>query len=125
MADSQRSETLGAFLRRARDASGLTLRAVEKETGISNPYLSQLEGDKIKRPSPNLLHKICELYNVSYKDSMELAGYPTAQIAQQDHPPAGRNRVADRIGAVTSAEEDALVEYLAFLRSRRKKGSRS
>ena len=37
----------------------------------------------------------------------------------------GRSQLAARIGAVTPAEEDALVEYLAFLRSRRKKGSHS
>jgi HTH-type transcriptional regulator, competence development regulator len=105
--------------------AGLTLRAVEKETGISNPYLSQLEGDKIKQPSPNLLHKLCELYRVSYKESMELTGYPTDQIATQEDLSDGRSRLAARIGAVTPAEEDALLEYLTFLRSRRKKGSHS
>lgn len=124
MGDRQRSGTLGAFLRKAREAAGLTLRAVEKETGISNPYLSQLEGDKIKQPSPNLLHKLCELYHVSYKESMELVGYPTDQIANPDDAPPP-SRLADRIGAVTRAEENALVEYLAFLRSRRKRGSQS
>jgi transcriptional regulator with XRE-family HTH domain len=108
-----------------REAVGLTLRAVETATRISSPYLSQLEGDKIKQPSPNLLHKLCDLYHVSYKESMEPAGYPTDEIVTRDRSPAGRSQLAARIGAVTPAEEDALVEYLAFLRSRRKKGSHS
>jgi hypothetical protein len=84
-----------------------------------------LEGDKIKQPSPTLLHKLSDLYHVSYKTAMELAGYPTAQIFGTDERAASRGRFADRIGSVTRAEEDALVEYLAFLRSRRKKGGHS
>src|SRR5262249_37888212 len=119
------ADTLGSFLRRAREAAGLTLRAVEKETGISHPYLSQLEGDKIKQPSPTLLHKLCGHYRVSYMTAMELARVPAGQISDADDQSAGRSRLAHRIGTVTRAEEDALVEYLAFLRSRRKKGGPS
>lgn len=118
-------DALGSFLRRAREATGLTLRAEEKETGISNPYLSQIEGDKIKQPSPNLLHKLCQLYRVPYMTAMGSAGYPTAQMSNVDDRAAGRSRLAHWIRAVARAEEDALVEYLAVLRSRRKKGGHS
>jgi len=115
-------QTLGQFLRGAREKQGLSLRAVEKATGISNPYLSQLEGNKIKQPSPKLLHKLCELYEVPYSTVMELAGYPTTNA---DTLSSRQSRIAARLGDVTSEEEDALVEYLEFLRSRRKKGRSS
>ena len=115
-------QTLGQFLKDAREKQALSLRAVEKVTGISNPYLSQLEGNKIKQPSPTLLHKLCELYEVSYRTALELVGYPTTNT---DAPPVRQSRIAERLGHVTSEEEESLVEYLAFLRSRRKKGGRS
>lgn len=119
MKRERQHQTLGQFLKDARERQALSLRAVEKVTGISNPYLSQLEGNKIKQPSPKLLHKLCELYAVSYSTVMELAGYPTTNT---DAPSSRQSRIAARLGDVTSEEADELVEYLAFLRSRRKKG---
>jgi transcriptional regulator with XRE-family HTH domain len=121
MKRSNSNFTLGQFLKMTREKKGFSLRGVEKETGISNAYLSQLEGDKIKQPSPTLLHKLCELYDVPYSTVMDLAGYPTTQA--EEEPPHGR-KLAARLGRVTKEEEDALVEYLEFLRSRRKKGGR-
>jgi hypothetical protein len=48
---------------------------------------------------------------------MELAGFPVPNgLGSQ---PA-RNSMAARIGPVTQVEEDALVEYLQFIRSRKK-----
>jgi HTH-type transcriptional regulator, competence development regulator len=122
MKREHQQQTLGQFLKNAREKQGLSLRAVEKVTGISNPYLSQLEGNKIKQPSPTLLHKLCELYEVPYGTVMELAGYPTTTT---DSAPSRQSRIATRLGQITSEEEEALVEYLEFLRSRRKKGGRS
>lgn len=46
-----------------RTLSGLTLREVEKKTGISNSYLSQLESGKIKEPSYNTIRTLTMLYN--------------------------------------------------------------
>jgi HTH-type transcriptional regulator, competence development regulator len=122
MKREHQKQTLGQFLKNAREKQGLSLRAVEKVTGISNPYLSQLEGNKIKQPSPTLLHKLCELYEVPYSTVMELAGYPTSTT---DSAPSRQSRIATRLGQITSEEEEALVEYLEFLRSRRKEGGRS
>lgn len=104
-----------------REDKELTLRSVENSTGISNAYLSQLEGDKIKQPSPVVLHKLGELYGVSYATLLDLAGYP---VPGADNSTSKQSSLASRIGHVTNDEEDALVEYLEFLRTRRKKGGR-
>ena len=108
-------QTLGRFLRAARDAKALSLRDVERSTGISNPYLSQLESGRIKGPSPNVLFKLAELYQVDYAEMMDLAGYPS--------PKLGRRRtegVLSRLGPITTDEASQLSEYLAFLRGRRR-----
>jgi len=109
-------KSLGQFLRSLREASGLTLRAVEDATGISNAYLSQLESDKIKQPSPSVLHKLSDLYDTSYSTLLKLAGYPVPRDVEETTSP-----LVARIGPITEQEEDAIVEYLEFLRSRAKK----
>jgi transcriptional regulator with XRE-family HTH domain len=110
--------SLGKYLQRARESKKLTLRAVEKETGISNAYLSQLESGKIKKPSPSILYKLALIYEVTYSDTMELAGYPSIEQPSVDN---NYKRIRSRIGPITDDEESALLEYLDFLRSRQQK----
>jgi transcriptional regulator with XRE-family HTH domain len=109
-------QKLGSFLVAAREKSGLTLRGVENQTGISNAYLSQLEHGKIQTPAPQNLHKLADAYSVPYELLMELAGHPVPQSSTLTPIAA----VSARIGTVTSEEEDALVEYLQFIRQRKR-----
>ncbi len=111
----EHSKTLGEFLKTVREQKELTLRAVEHEIGISNAYLSQLEGNKIKRPSPTILHKLAALYDVSYEDLLALTGYPSSN----ESAASSSSRLAARIGPITRDEEETLVEYLHFIRRRR------
>ena len=117
---SESKDKLGNFLVSTRNKLGLTLRAVEEETGISNAYLSQLEHGKIKTPAPQNLYKLSEIYRVPYELLMELAGYPVP-VAQSAEHRFTIDTLAARIGAVTDEEEEALVEYLQFIRSRRRR----
>lgn len=105
-------------MKAAREGKGLTLRAVERATEISNPYLSQLESDKIQQPSPLKLHKLCELYGVSYQSALELAGYPVPDNARGALEHEG---LAARIGSLTADEEDELLRYVEFMRSRHRR----
>ena len=107
---------LGAFLRGSREQRSLTLRAVEKAIGVSNAYLSQLESGKIRQPSPLVLHKLSQLYEMPYTLLLEKAGYP----APMSDNPVGQPVVVDsRLGPISSDEESELKRYLDFLRSRR------
>lgn len=104
---------LGKTLTTARERKGLTLRDVERATGLSNAYLSQIENGRIASPSPKVLHKIAAIYELPYTALMSQAGYPTEESEYDD-----RLRLAARLGPTSPEEEDALAEYLAFLRSR-------
>jgi HTH-type transcriptional regulator, competence development regulator len=106
---------LGKFLRTIRERKSLSLRAVERQSGVSNAYLSQIESGKINQPSPNILHKLSEIYEVPYNDLLKLAGYPSSETLDQ----AVDESFLTRLGPVTEEEQDALTEYLEFLRSRR------
>ena len=107
---------MGPLLRAAREQRSLTLRAVERAIGVSNAYLSQLESGKIRQPSPVVLHKLAELYEVPYAVMLERAGYPSLSGSGA----AGNPIIVDsRLGPINQDEEQALREYLDFLRSRR------
>jgi transcriptional regulator with XRE-family HTH domain len=111
--------TLGEHLARLRTTTGMSLRQVEDATSkeVSNAYLSQLENDKIAKPSPNILYALASVYKTSYEDLMARAGYFT-----QTDDARRRGRVAAfSVGELSADEENALLEYLAFYRKQRKK----
>lgn len=112
------SLSLGGYLRSLRQASGLTLRAVEKEIGVSSAFLSQLESGKVKQPSPLVLYKLASEYGVPYNDLMERAGHPVTSPNQNS---ASVNGLFHRLGPLTADEEESLIEYLSFLRSKSEK----
>ena len=110
------NETLGNYLKEVRNQKRLTLRAVEEKTAISNAYLSQLENDKISSPSPTVLHKLAECYSISYERLMKLTGYP---INEERQKPVFRSSTDD-VDDLTPEEKEKVVEYIQFLKSRRR-----
>ncbi|MEJ0028805.1 MAG: helix-turn-helix transcriptional regulator [Rhizomicrobium sp.] len=112
---------LGQLLADGRRRKQLTLRAVQDKVGISNAYLSQLETAKVGAPSPVVLHKLAALYDIPYATVMQEAGYPVPEDAKGTD---STTRLAARVGDTTREEEDALVEYLRFLRSRNQRKDR-
>ena len=70
----------GVYFKALRKSKGFTLRDVEKQTDISNAYLSQLETGKVKQPSPINLYKLSELYEVAYELLLEKVGYPVSKV---------------------------------------------
>jgi len=114
--------SLGRVLKDLREAKMLSLRDVEREKAISNAYLSQLEKDSIEKPSPHILYKLAELYGASYDYLMQKAGYfvPTQQ-QRGGRKQQVRSFALSALENLSREEEEALVEYLAFLRTRSRK----
>lgn len=108
---------LGSVLCDLRKAKKLTLREVEEATdrAVSNAYLSQLENGKIKKPSPNVLHSLADVYAVPYEALMEKAGY---LLPTQNGSGRRKRLAAFAIDDLTAEEEEELLKYLAFLRWR-------
>ena len=113
-------EHYGEYFKALREAKGLTLREVEKQTDVSNAYLSQLESGKIKQPSPITLHKLSGIYEVNYDVLMEKVGYPTTNTSKLKKEDAEKNAMSFRIGSITQDEEVELLNYLKFMRNRKK-----
>jgi transcriptional regulator with XRE-family HTH domain len=113
-----RPNALGGLLADLRTAKGLSLRQVEEATdkAVSNAYLSQLEKGRIRKPSPHVLHVLAAVYAVPYEALMEKAGY----LLPSKGSAAGRPKrlAAFAIDDLTAEEEEELLKYLAFIRSR-------
>lgn len=66
----------GRYLRELREKKGVTLKEVEEATGLSNPYISQLEtGARRKLPAPDRLKALANYFNVTINEMLEKAGY--------------------------------------------------
>jgi HTH-type transcriptional regulator, competence development regulator len=109
--------SLGGVLKQAREVRGLSAVDASRSAGISTAYLSKLEGNAVKRPSPNVLHQLSEALAVPYEELMRLCGYRVPGEAAADGP----NTVSAALFAdLTDDERDELLEYLAWYRSRRR-----
>lgn len=65
---------LGRILRRARQHHGFSLREVERRTGRTNAYLSQVERGVIRRPDPLCLLELSDLYRLDFVTLASWAG---------------------------------------------------
>ncbi|GAI56064.1 unnamed protein product, partial [marine sediment metagenome] len=63
------------YLKSLRENQRLSLRNVERLTGVSNAYLSQIEQAKRPPPHPNILKKLASVFGVSVYELMAAAGY--------------------------------------------------
>jgi len=108
--------TLGTRLKSARTQRGLSLRDVESQTGISNGYLSQLESDSVKTPSPRHLYSLSQVYEIAYGEVMELAGYVVPDVRNDRPRPQG---LAFDAGYLTLDEEQKVAAYAEGLRAAR------
>ena len=87
---------LGEYLREVREDRQLSLRDVErlaKESGlradVSSGYLSMLERQGVKEPSPRILYTLAAVYEVDYIDLMRRAGYIPEETQVSRPPVAG------------------------------------
>jgi transcriptional regulator with XRE-family HTH domain/AcrR family transcriptional regulator len=78
---SAKEPTLGQRLKTARSEKGLSLRDVERASGVNSGYLSQLERDEIASPGPSTLQKLGAAYGEPFSVLMMWAGYVEADDA--------------------------------------------
>lgn len=66
-------ESLGDYLREQRTSSRLSLRQLAELTGVSNPYLSQIERG-LRRPSAEVLQQLAKALRISAEQLYVRAG---------------------------------------------------
>jgi transcriptional regulator with XRE-family HTH domain len=109
--------TIGSTLRQAREVRELSAVDAARAAGISPAYLSRLENDSVKKPSPPVLHQLSEALGLPYAELMRLSGYRVPEASA----PSGNALVGTALFAnLTEDEREELLEYLAWYRTRRR-----
>lgn len=109
--------SLAVMLKQAREVRGLSAVDAARAAGISAAYLSKLENDAVKKPSPHVLHQLSEALTLPYAELMRLTGY---RVPGESQANAGDMVSAALFADVTEDEREELLEYLAWYRARRR-----
>lgn len=104
---------LGAFIAAQRRVARLSLRKLSELTGISNPYLSQIERG-LRRPSAEILQQLAKALRVSAETLFVQAGFLDATA---DDEVTG---AISRSPSLTEEQREALLRiYRSFVRENR------
>jgi transcriptional regulator with XRE-family HTH domain len=109
--------SIGPVLRQARDVRELTAVEAARAAGISAAYLSKLENDAVKKPSPPVLLQLSEALAIPYAELMRLSGY---RVPGESEPSATDTVGAALFADLSTDEREELLEYLAWYRARRR-----
>jgi transcriptional regulator with XRE-family HTH domain len=113
-----RDSSLGETLKAARAAAGLSLRDVERRTGVRSAHLSQIETGTIGRPEMAILWELAATYGVDFGRLLTLAGYAGAE----DMSARQRQRITVALRAMTElspADQAEALRFMAQLKARR------
>ena len=67
--------SFGEYIRTLREEQRLSLREVEKLSGVSNSYLGLIERGQRPIPQADILKKLAPVYDVPVRDLLKAAGY--------------------------------------------------
>ena len=108
--------SLGEFIASQRRAAELTLRQLAEQTGVSNPYLSQIERG-LRRPSAEVLQQLAKALRVSAETLYVRAGI----LDPDDHPTTSVEMAVLTDTAITERQKRVLIDvYTSFVKENSK-----
>ena len=75
--------SIGNHIKKQRKARGYSIVKLSELSGVSNPYISQIENNKFK-PSPEILKKLSNALDEPHIDLLIKAGYVEKPITNED-----------------------------------------
>jgi transcriptional regulator with XRE-family HTH domain len=104
--------SLGEFIANQRRAAELTLRQLAEQTGVSNPYLSQIERG-LRKPSAEVLQQLAKALRVSAETLYVRAGI----LDPQDHPTTTIELALLSDPSITERQRRVLIDvYTSFVK---------
>jgi transcriptional regulator with XRE-family HTH domain len=105
-----RASALGDYLREQRTEAKLSLRQLAEATGISNPYLSQIERG-LRRPSAEVLQNIAKALQISAETLYVQAGI----LSPDDHDIRSVEAAILADSGLTERQKQSLIDvYRSF-----------
>jgi len=106
---------VGAFIKEQRERSALSIRKLAEMTGVSNPYLSQIERG-VRTPSAEILRSIAGALSIRTETLYQQAGL----LDEQESVPVGDAVEADT--NLSESQKQALMEiYSSFISTDKEK----
>ncbi|WP_375425857.1 helix-turn-helix domain-containing protein [uncultured Friedmanniella sp.] len=104
--------SLGEFIAAQRRSAELSLRQLAEQTGISNPYLSQIERG-LRKPSAEVLQQLSKALRVSAETLYVRAGI----LDPLDHPSTTVEMAVLADPGISERQKHVLIEiYSSFVR---------
>ena len=114
--DSKRTgKRLRIILKNSRKVLGLSLREAAKKSGVSNPYISQIEAGMI--PAPRILYQLAKGYGLNFEELMVVAGHLKPKAG--DIPDA-ENIILSAAKDLTEQEKREVISFIKYLVFKRK-----
>jgi transcriptional regulator with XRE-family HTH domain len=111
--------SLGEFIAGQRRMAQLSLRQLAEQTGISNPYLSQIERG-LRKPSAEVLQQLSKALRVSAESLYVRAGI----LDPDDHPATSVEMAVLADMAITERQKRVLIDvYTSFVKENEKAAS--
>jgi transcriptional regulator with XRE-family HTH domain len=108
--------SLGEFIAAQRRMAQLSLRQLAEQTGISNPYLSQIERG-LRKPSAEVLLQLSKALRVSAETLYVRAGI----LDPEDHPNMSVEMAVLTDMAITERQKRVLIDvYTSFVKENEK-----
>jgi len=74
MEGSSPTTPLGAYIRKSREAAGLTLRQLAEAAGINYGYLGHIEAGERAKPGADVLQRIADVLELDAHDLLKFLG---------------------------------------------------
>ncbi|MCE3275738.1 MAG: putative Xre family binding protein [Propionibacteriaceae bacterium] len=104
--------SLGEFIAGQRRMAQLSLRQLAEQTGISNPYLSQIERG-VRKPSAEVLQQLSKALRISAETLYVRAGI----LDPADHPATSVEMAVLSDMAITERQKHVLIDvYTSFVK---------
>jgi transcriptional regulator with XRE-family HTH domain len=107
---------LGAYIRKAREAAGLTLRQLAEAAGIDHGYLAHIEAGERAKPGADVLQRLADALEL---DDTKLLGF----IGVKPSLPEPRVYFRRKYG-VNAREADVLARLIEEYQTKQQKGGR-
>lgn len=108
---SESNKVIGEIIKKARMEKGLSLRELARKSGVSQPYLSQLESGQNNNPTLEVLIKLADALGITLKEMLI-----EAELIESDEKTEKENKVFK----VNVDVSDALKGLKAIQREARK-----
>lgn len=102
---------IGAVLRRAREHHQLSLREVERRTGRSSAYLSQVERSLIRQPDPVVLLELAEMYRLNFLTLARWAGW----ASEPESPNESANSATRLVRQILELDDEQRTRVMSYI----------